>query len=278
MLDSFDYKEPNCKLCGGKDFYYPKENAPLGRIPVSRIIAKLDECYNKNDNTEAKRLLEYWQNEALSLKDFQGELSIINELLGQYRKLNDDKKGLWAVDRANQLIDLLDAKNNFSSATIYLNMATTLKAFNQPEKALAFFEKCFLIYSNNPEKSKPLLSGYYNNKALALCDLKRFDEAEEHFKLALTHLKGLDNELVDGAITFVNLAHLYYAQNKKSEITDSLFSAYNLLNDEKVDKNGYYAFVLSKCAPSFRQFGYEKIALEFEQLSKEIYERTWFST
>ena len=257
MLDSFDYKEPNCKLCEGKDFYYPKADAPLGRIPVSRIIAKLDECYNKNDNAEAKRLLEYWQNEAFSLKDLQGELSIINELLGQYRKLNDEKKGLWAVERANELIELLDAKNNFSSATIYLNIATTLKAFNQSEKALTFFEKCFSIYLENPEKSKNLWSGYYNNKALALCDLKRFDDAENHFKLALTHLKGMDNELIDGAITYVNLAHLYFVQGRKSDITDSLFVAYNLLNDEKIEKNGYYAFLLSKCAPSFRQFGYE---------------------
>ena len=43
MIDPFDYKEPSCATCGGKDFYYPNPDAPKGRIPVSRIIEKLDQ-------------------------------------------------------------------------------------------------------------------------------------------------------------------------------------------------------------------------------------------
>ena len=60
MIDPFDYKEPACALCGGKEFYAPDENAPAGRIPVKRIMAKLDESFNRNDMAEAGRLLEYW--------------------------------------------------------------------------------------------------------------------------------------------------------------------------------------------------------------------------
>ena len=75
MIDSFDYKEPSCKLCDGKSFYYPDKDAPIGHIPVSRIIEKLDACYNKNDYVEAGRLLFYWQKEAQNLLDKRGELS-----------------------------------------------------------------------------------------------------------------------------------------------------------------------------------------------------------
>lgn len=45
-----------------------------------------DEYYNKNDLAGAKRRLEYWEKEANALNDFNGELSVINELLGLYRK------------------------------------------------------------------------------------------------------------------------------------------------------------------------------------------------
>ena len=79
---------------------------------------------------------------------------------------------------------------------------------------------------------------------------------------------------MDGAITFVNMAHLYDVLDNRKKTIDCLFSAFDLLNDEQNEKNGYYAYVLSKCAPSFRQFGYQKIADDFEKLSREIYERT----
>ena len=274
MIDPFDYKEPSCTLCGGKDFYYPDKDAPIGRIPVSRVIEKLDECYNKNDLLEASRLLFYWQEEAKVLKDMQGELSIVNELLGHLRKINDVKNGLLAIDRALFLIESLGAENSVSSATIYLNIATTLKAFSKSKDALSLFDKAFSIYSKDLEKNKPYLAGFYNNKALTLVDLKDYDGAIDCYNLALENLKFTDRELVDGAITFVNMAHLYDTLNNKQKTIDCLFSAFVLLNDERIKKNGYYAYVLSKCAPSFRQFGYQKIADDFEKLSREIYERT----
>ena len=274
MLDSFDYKEPQCKLCDGKSFYYPDKDSAKGHIPVSRIIQKLDACYNKNDYNEAGRLLFYWQKEAQSLLDSQGELSIVNELLGHLRKVNDQEKGLEAVKRADELISILKAEDNFSSATIYLNMATTLKAFNMPEKALSIYDKAFAIYTKNGDKSLPYLAGFYNNKALTLVDLLDYEGAEKCYKNALNYLKNTQNELTDGAITYVNLAHLYDKMQDNTKVVDCLFSAYGLLTDETITQNGYYAYVLEKCAPSFRQFGYEKIASDFEKLSGEIYERT----
>ena len=60
MIDEFDYKEPSCALCGGKEFYNPELATAKGRIPVKRIIEKADEYYNKNDLASAKRHLEYW--------------------------------------------------------------------------------------------------------------------------------------------------------------------------------------------------------------------------
>lgn len=274
MIDSFDYKEPSCKLCEGKSFYYPDKDEPIGHVPIKRIIEKLDFALNKNDMTEAGRLLTYWQKEAQDLLDLQGELSIVNELLGYYRKVNKKDKGLSAVERATFLIEKLKSQENLSTATIYLNMATTLKAFDLPNQAIDIYEKAYLIYMKNLQESKPFLSGFYNNLALTLADLSQFDKAEKCYKKALENLKYTDNDLTDGAITYVNMAHLYHQQNLQKKVVDCLFSAYELLNDEKIVKNGYYAYVLSKCAPSFRNFGYEKIADDFEKLSKDIYERS----
>ena len=54
------------------------------KIPIPTVIAKLDSYLNKEDYDGADRLLKYWLDEARVIGDRQGELSILNEILGFY--------------------------------------------------------------------------------------------------------------------------------------------------------------------------------------------------
>ena len=274
MIDEFDYKEPSCALCGGKEFYNPELSSAKGRIPVKRVIEKADEYYNKNDLAGAKRHLEYWEREANALNDDSGELSVVNELLGLYRKNAEKENALRAINKALSLIEKLDIKDAVSAATVYLNLATTYKAFGNFQSALPFYEKTLEIYSANLDKNDVKFGGFYNNYALALTDAEQYDKAEKCYFNAVSVMEKAENGKPDLAITYVNLAHLYERMEKSEKITDCLFTAYNLLNDETVDKNGYFAYVLDKCAPSFKYFGYDKIAVDMEKEAKEIYERS----
>lgn len=274
MIDPFDYKEPSCKLCGGKEFYSPDKNAPAEMIPIKRILAKLDENFNRIDMTEAGRLLEYWQNEARALNDKLGELSVTDELIGYYRKVGNKEKGLKSVTDALNLLKELGQETVVSGATIILNAATTLKAFGKAAEAIPLYETAEKVYRDNLAETDPLFAGLYNNKALALTDLGRFKEAENLYILAANIVKNTEGGKPDAAVSYVNLAHCYEKEGrKKEEITNALFTAYELLNDEHNEKNGYYAFVLSKCAPSFGYFGYDKIERDMKKESEEIYAR-----
>lgn len=274
MIDEFDYKEPSCALCGGKEFYNPELSTAKGRIPVKRIIEKADEYYNKNDLTGAKRHLEYWEKEAKTLNDDNGELSVINELLGLYRKNGDKENAKRVIERALYLVDKLKIADTVSGATIILNAATTYKACGKFDLALPLYEKTLAIYKANLDESDERFGGFYNNYALALTDAKRYDKAEKCYFNAVKVMENTENGKPDTAITYVNLAHLYEQAGKHEKITDSLFKAYNLLNDENIVKNGYFAYVLDKCAPSFEYFGYDKIANDMKKEAKEIYERS----
>ncbi len=274
MIDEIDYKEPSCALCGGKEFYNPELATAKGRIPVKRVIEKVDEYYNKNDLMGAKRHLEYWEKEANALNDFNGELSVVDELLGLYRKNGDNENALRVLERALILVDKLELKDTVSGATVYLNAATTYKAVGKADKALPLYEKTLAIYTANLDESDVRFGGFYNNYALALTDAGEFDKAEQCYLSAIKVMEKAVGGKPDLAITYVNLAHLYDTANKAEKITDCMFTAYNLLNDEENVKNGYYAYVLSKCAPSFKYFGYDKIASDFFKEAKEIYERS----
>lgn len=291
MIDPFDYKEPACATCGGKEFYSPDKDAPAGRIPIRRVIEKADEAYNKNDMAEAGRLLEYWQKEAEALGDESGELSVTDELIGYYRKTGNAEKGLAAVARALELLSKLDLKNTVSGATILLNAATTMKAFGKAEEGLPLYDEAEKVYLANLKENDVLFAGLYNNKALALTDAGKYEEAESCYKKAIDVMTSQDSAgNLDAAVSFVNLAVLLRTRaenggnndgnsggnndgSDKEKITDCLFKAYGLLTDEKNQKNGYYAFVLSKCAPAFGAFGYTRIENELKKESEEIYER-----
>ncbi len=272
MIDSFDYKEPRCTLCGGKEFYNFKENSSLGRIPVERIINKVDECFNKNDYNEAGRILEYWANESVSLKDLSGELSMLSELVGFYRKINDSNKGMISIKRALELVNELNQQEMASGATVYLNCATAYKAFGEVENAIKLYAKAEEIYIKVLSSNDERFGGLYNNMALTLVDLKEYEKAEQCYKKAISVMEKINNGQADLAITYVNMAHLYEVLDKK-KVLDCLFTAYELLNTESLVKNGYYAYVCEKCAPSFEYFGYQLIADELRKLSGEIYER-----
>ncbi len=273
MIDSFDYKEPKCSVCGGKEFYNPEKSKAEGRIPVSRILSKVDGLFEKNDYVQAGRLLEYWQAEAVALKDEFGELSITSELVGYYRKINYPERGLKAIGRAIELVEILGQENLASGGTVLLNCATAYKAFNDPQKSLELFARVEKIYLNTLTEGDERLGGLYNNMALTLVDLNYLTRAEESYKKAIAVMEKVENGKPDLAVTYVNLAHLFEKTGEREKVTDSLFTAYDLLNDDTIEKNGYYAFVCSKCAPSYEYFGFGVVAKDLTERAKEIYER-----
>ena len=259
-----------CASCGYKN---ANPGKPLGHISVSRVIEKLDECFSRNDMAEAGRVLDYWRKEAVSLRDFRGELAIVSEQIGYFRKTSEKEKALEAVARAIELIGC--NSDNVSTGTILLNAATTLKAFGKAEEALPLYGQAFEIYRKFLNNDDVLFAGYYNNYGLALADMERYEEAENCYQKALSIVLNKPQSRLDGAVTYLNMAHMYPYWDEKcaQDIKVCLQKAQEILEDPTNDQNGYYAFVLSKCAPSFRQFGKTEIAEKMEKLSEEIYAR-----
>lgn len=274
MINKFDYAEPSCPLSDGKDFYYPDKDAPLGRIPIKRIIDKLDSLFAKNEHQEIGKFLNYWKNEAIILKDKRGELEIENELIGHYRMQNDSVKGIESINRALILCDELGQSNLSSGATIFINCATAYKAFKMAEKGLPLFIKAEDIYKKTLSKNDERFGGLYNNFALTYSDLGKFKEAEESYFKALEIMSKVPRGEAEAAITYVNLAHLYEKFNLDEKINECLENAFNLLQSKNLPHNGYYAFVLDKCAPSFKYFGYNYLSQCMMKEVEEIYARS----
>ncbi len=244
----------------------------MAKISIKTFINELDSCFAKENLAEAELCLLKWRELARNAGDKQGELTVQNEMTGFYRQTKNEKQGMEAVNNALALIDILGISEKGSSATIYLNAATTMKAFGKSEEAMKIYEKAHGIYRLNLDESDPLFAGFYNNYALALQDLKRYSEAEEYFLKAIKITEKNSKNELETAVSLVNLAHLYYDMNNEDDRVNSVMEkALGIL--ENPDFFGYqkYAFTCRKCAPSFGYFGFFLAEKTLNERADRIY-------
>jgi len=251
-------------------------------MDYARILEKLDRFVETKDFEGAKELLRYWLDDAKANNNLRGELSLYNESMGLYRKLGDEATALNCAENALRLVERLEMGGTVTAATTYINSATVYKAFGRAEKGIPFFEKAREIYEKELPEDDGRLGGLYNNTGLALLDVGRYEEALSSYEKALQIMQKVPNGKLESAITYLNMADVYdrmkadekYAKKftdaEWEEKTDALVvKAEECLEDESLPRNGYYAFVAEKCAPSFGYYGHfmTKIILD-ERVAK----------
>lgn len=269
-----EYAEPQCPLSGNPYDVRPQ----LRPVPQQRIISKLDEYMSRRDYAGAERHLLYWLKEAEQGRDQRGELLICNELIGHYRKAGSRENAFHFAERALSLLKEMDFESSISAGTTYVNAATAFSAFGDYDRSLTLFQKAKTLYESVPELRPTLLGGLYNNMASVLQALGRFPEAFELYDKAMKIMKTVPGGTLEQAITCLNMADATAAELGLEEGESRIFAllerAEELLRDESALRDGYYAFVCEKCAPSFAHYGFFALAEELEQEAKRIYERT----
>lgn len=272
-MDRRDYMENSC--CFDTSLWTKKPDCTptAAKLSVPDIIGGLDALYEQGREREAQLYLEGWRQRAAGLGDWRAELSMLSELLGQYRRSGDAEKGISAVDEALELIREHGMTDTISGATVMLNAATTLKCFGQAERSIRLFEHVSRVYSARLDPMDYRFGGLYNNMALSLADMGDYAGAELYFHRAMTVIAscpGSENEL---AVSLCNMAEMYGRQNMEDErIEQCLEKAWELLNAPSAAKDGYHAFTISKCAPCFDYFGYFIYAMELRKRAENIYE------
>lgn len=246
-------------------------------ISSERVLSKLDEHLGRNDYDSAEKHLLYWLGEARAAGDKRCELLCLNELAGLYRKLAREKDALDTVSSLLTLIQEMGISENIGAGTTYINCATVYKAFGKAEKAMPLFEKARDVYEKSLPSSDKRFGGLFNNMALALVDLERYDEAYDLYNKAITVMKNAQDGDLEVAITYLNIASAKEAQlgavESEEAVRECIEKATELLDNHPL-RDGYYAFVCEKCASVFGYFGYFVYEKELSRRAREIYERS----
>ena len=244
-------------------------------IKIKNILEELDALLGRNDYSSALELLLRAEQDVQ--EDHSVLVTVYNELIGLNRKLNREADALLYSKKALELLVKI-GENTVACATTQINAATAFKAFGRAEESIELFRKARKTYEEKLPENDGRLGGLYNNMALTLVDLKKFQEARELYSLALIQCDKQENGVWERAITLLNLASLVEEEKGlefgAEEIEKLTKKAEESLN-EKIDfSSGYYAFVCEKCATVFGYYGHFAFEAELNERARKIYERT----
>ncbi len=242
-------------------------------IPVSRFIDKLDGCFAHNDMKGARECIQFWENEARRVDDQRGLLTVLNEAVGYYRRTGKRSCAVAAMDESLSLVEELGQSETVSGATIYINAATTLSFFGNEENALALYQKAAVCFGNEGKTDSYEYAALLNNRAATLYELKRYEKAEEDWLAAVDILKRIGHHAGEIAISLIMLAHLTFDRDDTAydKVEALLDEAWEYINSEDQLKDGNYAYILRKCAPSLEYFQRKDEAQACRDVANEIY-------
>lgn len=259
-----DYQEPRCLL----DMTDPSK-APSERIPIFRVLEKLDEHLFAKDFAGAERLLDYWEKEAIRGGDIGGRLSVLSEKMGFFRNQNRREEAFDALNTALTLVEKHGLDDSLMAGGAFLNAGTVCKAFGEAMRAVELYDKAKAIYEKHLPSTDERLGGLYNNRGLALTDVGRFDEAKESFEKALHLMGALEHKEAELAVTMLNLASLSEARDGleagAEEIARCCETAMRYLDTPDLPHGGMYAFHCEKCASTFDYYGYFAYAMDLRK-------------
>lgn len=250
-------QEPACPFDTSAYTGIPDAQKTARALDIPELIKKLDALYAENDLPAAESLIDGAMERALAAGDWRSRLSLVSERLGLYRKTMDKEKALAAIREARELIEEHSMGRTVSGATVLLNAATTMKCFGDAAGSLPLFEHVLTVYSENLDPGDYRFAGLYNNMALSFADTGAFEKAEAFFGRALDVLEKLPDTNCDIAVTWCNLAELYYARDPEDErVSACMEEAGERLLDPALRHDGYFAFTAGKCLPLFDAFGF----------------------
>lgn len=245
-----------------------------GRIPMREIIEECDRLFNAEKASELGEHLRKWRAEAQRIGDREGELGILSELMGHYRMQGDRERGLAAVRDGFTLLGKLGIGGSVSAGTILINGATALQAFGEIDESLNYYKEAFRCYGAHLDPNDWRFAGLLNNMAAAYAAKHDVRYAEAYYRKALDVLKACGN-LMDAAVTHVNLAQMYAAEAgpDDSHIQAELDLAAACFDDPAAERDGYYAHTCRKCASAFGPLGRPEFEAELNRRADEYYAR-----
>ena len=239
-------------------------------MDYNSLIKQFDKLCYSGDFDSASKLLEDRKTVLINNKNTEELLAVNNELIGFYRKQNNQNKCLSTINDTLNILLCINNQNKLFYGTIYINIATGYSAFNFFDDAIKYFAVAEDIYNKVLDKNDKNFSALYNNIASMYLLKKEYVLAKKYYTLAVD-IATYNNANLEKAMSLVGICDTYDATNLANEqiIARLLDEAFTLVDNYPI-KDEYFAFVCSKLVDSFNYYGYFIQAEKLKNYANEI--------
>ena len=176
---------------------------------TGQFYKTLDGFFSSNDIEGAEKYLNDSLGFAASGGDAAGALIVLNEMMGFYRAAEKAQAAADSADQALKLAQAMHLPAGPDYATTVLNAATAYRCADRHMEALEMYSSVEKMYAQFLKEGDSLWASLYNNMAIALQSLGRYEEAGAELAMALDIVRkeGLRDET---AASYVNLAANFF--------------------------------------------------------------------
>jgi tetratricopeptide (TPR) repeat protein len=230
----------------------------------------LDALFAVNKLEEAQEYLESWYQKSVSENNWHLQITVLNEMLGFYRSIGEEKQALDTVEKTLKLVQEHELAESPDVGTIWINVGTTLCRFYRYEEGLAYYQKAEKALENCDNTY--LLASLYNNSAAAYEAAGNTEVSIQNYEKSLKLLEDLPDCITLIAVTYANMANSYLKSGQEEKAALSLQKMDAILDDPNIPWEAGYASACVKCGSLHFNIGNEERAKELNERARQIYE------
>ncbi len=243
---------------------------------IEECFEEMERCFDVHDMDGAEDCMKRYLQRARDDGDWGSQLTILNEQIGFYRKMQKFDNCMEAIGSALNIVDSYGLDQSGAGATTWLNSATAFRAFKYYDRAYEYFLKTLDLYNKTMEPDSYEFPSLYNNLAVVLTDMGRYEEAEKYYNMALEILPRRPNCEPEMASTYVSMAHMYHGMEEedpknREKMEESLARAWDILTHDEELRDNYFAYVSDTSSKSFRALGAVEQADVLKQRAEDFY-------
>lgn len=213
---------------------------------LDSIYKSLDQYYQRGDVQGIEDYLLGEERRIIEEGGSKGVLvTVYNELGSFYRSTSRYSQSIDAFDKAGREISASLGTHCAEYATLVNNLAGTYRLAGQHEKAIGLFHQAIRTYREAGEDQSYAFASVQNNISLAYQEIGKGQLAIRHLEQALEILGELPGHVHEVAITYSNLAALYYKNGHNAEAMTCLDRALYIFESCDQTENPHYAAALN---------------------------------
>ena len=225
-------------------------------MDIDAFFQGLDARYASGDRQQIAEYLLHSLSRAEAENDDNAAVTILNEMMGFYRKISDHVSSVQAGDRAIAILRARGYEHTVPFGTTLLNAATAHRAAGNMIRALEFFTGALGTLRHHLPEDDHRLAGVYNNVSSIYEELGNYDDAIENLELALDILEKQSGMPLDTATVMTNLAHVLLKVDRQDEAVAILEKAMAVFQNTHTESTGpQYAAALAGMAEAYYRVG-----------------------